>query len=130
MDGNGVPLAATLTGANRHDVTELLPAVDAIPPVRGNPPGRPRRRPKALYADRAHDSAGRRAELRRRGIRPEIARRKTPHGSGLGAARRAVERTISWPHRFRRLGTRYDRDHRRHEAFMALGCSLICLRFC
>jgi transposase len=123
-----VPLSCTLTGANRHDVTELLPAVDAIPPVRGKP-GRPRRRPKRLYADRAYDSGPHRDELRRRGIRPEIARRKTPHGSGLGAARWVVERTISWLHRFRRLGTRYERDDGLHEAFMDLGCSLVCLRF-
>ena len=129
MDGHGVPLSATLTGANRHDVTELLPAVDAVPPVRGKP-GRPRRRPERLYADRGYDSDGHRRQLRRRGIRPVIARRNTPHGSGLGKVRWVVERTISWFHQFRRLRTRYDRRDDLHEAFMALGCSLICLRFC
>ena len=113
-DGNGVPLACTLTGPNRHDVTELLPAVDAVPPVRGRR-GRPRRRPRAMLADRAYDSEPHRRELRRRGIRPRIARRKTPHGSGLGKARWVVERTISWLHRFRRLGTRYERDDGLHE---------------
>src|SRR5712672_362409 len=30
-DGNGIPMAVTLTGANRHDVTKLLPLVDAVP---------------------------------------------------------------------------------------------------
>ena len=35
-DAGGVPLAATLTGANRHDVTQLLPLVDAIPPIGAN----------------------------------------------------------------------------------------------
>ena len=129
MDGRGVPLAATLTGANRNDVTELLPAVDAIPPVRGKP-GRPRRRPERLYADRGYDSGPHRRELRRRHITPVIARRNTGHGSGLGRVRWVVERTLSWFHQFRRLGTRYDRDPKRHEAFMALACSLICLRFC
>ncbi len=109
-------------------MTELLPAVDAVPPVRGKP-GRPRRRPKATVADRAYDSGPHRRELRRRGIRPEIARRGMPHGSGLGRARWVVERTISWLHRFRRLATRYERDDGLHEAFLSLGCSLICLRF-
>lgn len=109
-------------------MTELLPAVDAVPAVRGKR-GRPRRRPKAMLADRAYDSGPHRHELRRRGIRPRIARRRTPHGSGLGKARWVVERTISWLHRFRRLGTRYERDDGLHEAFMSLGCSLICLRF-
>jgi len=110
-------------------VTELLAAVDAVPPVRGKR-GQPRRRPKRLLADAAYDSAAHRQELRRRGIRPVIRQRGAPHGSGLGKVRWVVERTISWFHQFRRLGTRYDRDPLRHEAFMALGCSLICFRFC
>jgi transposase len=118
-----------LAGANRNDVTQLIPAVDAVPPVRGKP-GRPRRRPKELHGDRGFDSDGHRKELRRRHVRPMIARRKTARGSGLGKVRWVVERTISWFHQFRRLGTRYDRDPARHEAFMALGCSIIALRFC
>ena len=34
-DANGVPLSIILTGANRHDVTQLLPLIDAIPAIRG-----------------------------------------------------------------------------------------------
>jgi hypothetical protein len=30
-----VPLSIILTAANRHDVTQLLPLIDAIPPIRG-----------------------------------------------------------------------------------------------
>jgi transposase len=33
-DGQGVPLAVRLTGANRHDSKEALPLVDAVPPLR------------------------------------------------------------------------------------------------
>ena len=43
-DAQGIPLAAILMGANRHDVTQLLPLVEAIPSIRGQV-GRPRRRP-------------------------------------------------------------------------------------
>ena len=85
-EGNGVPLAATLTGANRHDVTQLLPLVDGVPPVRGKR-GRPRRRPQRLYADRAYDSREHRQGLRTRHITPLIAKRGTGHGSGLGVYR-------------------------------------------
>ena len=46
-DANGTPPAAVLTGANRHDVTQLPPLADAAPPVRGKG-GRPRRRPERL----------------------------------------------------------------------------------
>jgi Transposase DDE domain len=45
-------LAVTVTGGNRNDITQLLPLLDAVPPVRGRP-GRPRRKPATVYADRA-----------------------------------------------------------------------------
>ena len=32
-DAGGIPLAATLTGGNRHDVTQLMPLIDAVPPI-------------------------------------------------------------------------------------------------
>lgn len=54
VDRNGIPLAVTLTGGNRHDVTQLLPLLDAVPPIRGVR-GRPRRRPRRLSADRGYD---------------------------------------------------------------------------
>jgi transposase len=124
-DGGGIPLATILTGANTADVNELVPLVDAIPPVRGKR-GRPRRRPEELYADRAYDSDPHRRRLRKRGIRPQIARRRTPHGSGLGRHRWVVERTISWFHRPRKLRLRTDWRGDIHKALMSLGCSLIC----
>lgn len=125
-DGAGTPLAAILTGANAADVTQLEALVDAIPPVRGKP-GRPRRRPDALYADRAYDSDPHRRRLRRRGIRPRIARRNTPHGSGLGRYRWVVERTLSWLHKPRKLRLRTERRSDIHEALMSLACAMICL---
>ena len=35
VDTKGIPLAISLTGANRHDITELLTLADGISPVRG-----------------------------------------------------------------------------------------------
>jgi transposase len=124
-DGNGVPPATILTGANVADVTELEALVDAIPPV-GGKPGRPRRRPEAVYADRAYDSDPHRERLRSRGIVPKIARRNTTHGSGLGVYRWVVERTLSWLHKPRKLRIRTDRRADIHEAFMKLASALIC----
>lgn len=40
-DASGIPLAISLTDGNRNDVTQLLPLVDRVGPVRGKP-GRPR----------------------------------------------------------------------------------------
>ena len=38
-----------------------------------------------MHADRGYDSHPHRHELRARGIRPLVAKRNTPHGSGLGS---------------------------------------------
>ena len=35
VDRNGIPLAVRLSAANAHDATQLLPLVDAIPPIIG-----------------------------------------------------------------------------------------------
>ena len=127
VDATGIPLAWTVTGGNRNDVTQLVPLLERIPPVRGKV-GRPRRRPQRVTADRGYDHDNYRRELRRRGIAPEIARRQTQHGSGLGRARWVVERTFAWLHHFKRLLVRYDRRHEIHEAFLAIGCCLVCFR--
>ena len=124
-DARGVPLAVSLTGGNRNDITQLIPLVDAVPPLRGHV-GRPRRRPEVLVADRGYDHDSYRRQLRRRGIRPLIARRRTAHGSGLGRARWPVERSLSWLHQFRRLLVRFERRADIHEAFLTLACCLIC----
>ena len=60
VDGSGIPLAWTLTGGNRNDVTQLIPLLDRVPPVRGRV-GRPRRRP---------DTRRRRPRLRPRQVPP------------------------------------------------------------
>ncbi len=116
-----------LTSANTNDVTQLLPLVEAIPPIQGKR-GRPRRRPERVQGDRAYDSDPYRRTLRKLGIQPVLARRNTPHGSGLGKYRYVVERTLAWLHQFRRLRVRYERRSDIHEAFLSLGCALICQR--
>jgi transposase len=105
----------------------LIPLIERVPAVRGNV-GRPLRRLRCLTADRGYDHDKYRRQLRERGIRPEIARRQTEHGSGLGRARWVVERTFAWLHHFKRLLVRYDRRAEIHEAFLALGCCLVCFR--
>lgn len=124
-DGHGIPLAFTVTGANRHDVTQLIALVDAIPPVRGKQ-GRPKQRPHFIVGDRAYHSAAHEAKLTKRRIKAFIAHRNCEHGSGLGILRWVVERTISWLHQFRRLRVRYERRLDIHEAFLALACICIC----
>ncbi|MFJ6694446.1 IS5 family transposase, partial [Streptomyces sp. NPDC091294] len=123
-DGHGTPLAVLLTGGNRNDVTQLLPLLDAIPPVRGRV-GHPRRKPDSLFADRGYDHDIYRDQVRARGIVPAIARRGTLHGTGLGTYRWVVERSFAWLHGFRRLRIRWERRADIHEALLRLACCLI-----
>lgn len=118
-------MAATVTGANRHDITELIPLVEAIPPIAGKL-GRPRKRPDVVQGDRAYDSQPHRLALGVLRIKTLLARRRTTHGSGLGKTRWVVERTLAWLHQFRRLRVRYERRSDIHEAFLTIGCIMIC----
>lgn len=70
-DAQGTPLRVSLTGGNRNDITQLLPLVEAIPPVKGLR-GRP---PQASPA------------LRRPGLRPRHLSR-----SASGTRHHAVHR--------------------------------------
>jgi transposase len=127
-DAHGIPLSATTTAANVNEVTQLLPVLLDMPPV-GGKPGPKRELPDRLQGDRGYDSEPVRTLLRWLGITPVLAARNTEHDSGLGVYRWFVERTISWLHSFGRLRRRLDRLTDIQEAFLELGCSMICLRF-
>jgi len=83
-DGQGVPLAIQLTGANRNDCQQALALVDGIPPLQGTY-GRPRHRPDCVVGDRAYDPEAIRLGLRARHVVPLLGKRNTEHGSGLAA---------------------------------------------
>ncbi|MBB4782583.1 hypothetical protein BJY27_003544 [Streptomyces rapamycinicus] len=81
-DGHGTPLAVILTGGNRNDITQLIPLLDTIPPVRGRV-GHPRRRPDSLFADRGYDHDIYRDQVRARGIIPAPLGTPTLHPRSL-----------------------------------------------
>jgi transposase len=120
-----------LSAANVHDSKVLEEAVDAIEPIRQphGRPGRPRKRPEKLHADKAYDFSRCRRALRKRGIKARISRRGIDSSERLGRHRWVVERTLAWLARYRRLSVRYERRDDIHEAFLHLGCSLICLNY-
>jgi transposase len=61
--------------------------------------------------------------------KPDVVLGHPEHGSGLGKLRWVVERTFAWLHFFRRLRIRWQRRPELHEAFMHLGCAVICQRY-
>src|SRR6478672_3098708 len=125
VDREGTPLTILLTAANVNETTMLEATLDAVQPIRGRT-GRPRKRPDKLHADKGYDSKKNRAALRQRGITPRIARKGVESKQRLGRYRWVVERTHSWLNRFRRLKVRYERRADIHEAFLKIGCALIC----
>jgi transposase len=114
-----------LSGANVPDGKRLLETVDAIPLVRGKR-GHPRRRPAKVHADKAYDDRKLRAGLRRRGIKPRIARRNIESSDKLGRHRWVAERTFSWQQGARRLRVRDEKRDDIYEAFTKLENVMIC----
>jgi transposase len=127
VERHGVPLVIRTAGANVSDHRLIIPLVISFPKVTGKP-GRPKELPDVLYADRGYDSDATRWILAWLGIESHIARRRTPHGSGLGKARWVVERTISWLKGLRRMRIRYDRLGVIQEAWDTLAACVICFR--
>ena len=128
-DRGGVPLAVVLTAANVHDSKVFEELIDAVEPIALPGRGRPRKRSEKLHADKGYDFPRCRKTLRDRGIKARIVRRGKDTGERLGRYRWVVERTLAWLARYRRLSVRYERRADIHEAFLHLGCSLICLNY-
>jgi hypothetical protein len=80
-----------LSAANANDSTMFEAVLDDIPAIR-MPSGRRRRRPGKVHGDKAYDRRRCRAYLRRRGIRPRIARRMVESSDRLGRHRWTIER--------------------------------------
>jgi transposase len=128
VERHGIPLTVRLTAANRPDGSVFEELIDGIKPIR-RPRGRPRTRPDKLHADKAYDIPRCRVALRRRGIKCRIARKGIESSTRLGRHRWVVERTLAWLSKFRRLTVRYERRADIHQAFLQLGCALICLAY-
>jgi IS5 family transposase len=129
-DRNGLPLHVLASAANVHDSRLFEPLLETNSGVRSRRgrPGRPRRRPEKLHADKGYDYPKCRRYLHRRGIKVRIARRGTEDKNHLGRHRWVVERTISWVLRFKRLGIRYDRTATTLVPLLLLAVTLINLR--
>jgi len=117
-----------VSGANRHDSMMFEKCMDAIPAVAGLP-GRARKRPAKLHADKGYDYKRCRAYLRRRGVASRIARRGVESSEKLGKHRWVVKRTHGWFAGFGKLRIRFERRLDVHEALLKLAAAIICPRF-
>jgi len=114
-----------VTAANLNDTTVFQAVIDDVPAIR-TPAGQRRTRPTKVHADKGYASRANRAYLRRRGIKPRIARREVESSTRLGRHRWKVERSLSWLSCWRRLQVRWDRDAGRWFAFVLVACALVC----
>ena len=84
-DGAGAPIGICMASASPSE-TKLLEAALETVAVKREGPGRPRKRPERLIADRGYDSNLVRASLAARGIEPIIPARRNntvaPHQDG------------------------------------------------
>jgi transposase len=125
-----------LEAASPAEVTLLEKTLDTVAVGRPGNPGRPRKRPERLIADRGYDSNPLRARLVRRGIAPLIPARRNHQrathqdGRKLRRYRRRwiVERTFAWLGHFRRLVGRYERLITTYTGFFHMACALLTLR--
>ena len=140
-DGRGRPLSILLTVGQRNEAPELGALLDGIRVARPDgKPGRPRKRPGRLLADRgyAHDSC--RALLRRRGIahvipeRRDQKERRAKRGGRPPAfdteayrGRNVVERCVNRLKQWRAVATRYEKRAANYRAMVLIASLMIWL---
>jgi transposase len=142
VDGRGRPLSILLTPGQAGDNPQLLALLDAIW-VNEPRPGRPRKRPEVLIADKgyAHDST--RRALRQRGIRHVIPERsdqvarRAAKGSASGRPpafdkqvykkRNVLEGCFNRLKQWRDLATRYAKRASLYQASLVLIAAIIWL---
>jgi transposase len=121
-DAHGLPLSTIVTGANRHDVTQLEPVLNSI--VIPLPDGLRR----FLYADKGYDGEPAQRAILERGYTPRVSRKKPRPGRPPKNRRWIVEVTHSWLNRFRTLHVRYEKLRESYEALLHLAFAIICWR--
>ena len=128
-DGQGVPIAVAVDGANAHDQTLVRETLGSIPVQRPRPTKRKRQN---LCADKGYDADAVRLTAKRRGYFYHIPRKNddTPHKKHRhGKARRwVVERTHSWTNRARRLLIRWEKKVDNYLGFLHLQFAIVALR--
>ena len=128
VDGAGVPLSLIVTAANRHDISQLIPALDSIVIAR---PAITTRTKQHLCADAAFTGKLADQAIRDRDYIPHVRPRseERPSKNPRKRPRRwVVEVAHSWFNRFRKLLVRYEKLHRSYLALNMLAAAIICFR--
>lgn len=140
-DGKGRPLAVILTPGQRHGSTQLEGLLDAVrvPRPEGSP-GRPRKRPARLLADRGYSYERCRRLLRGRGIPHTIPERRDQKERRAGRGgrrpgfdreayrrRNVVERCMNKLKQWRGIATRYEKRAVNYRAMVVIASLMMWL---
>jgi transposase len=128
VDERGAPLSIIVTGANRHDVTQLASTLDSI--VVERPEVRPYH-PQNLCADAGFSGMPAHEQIVERDYHPHVRPRGEEKGrrkNGYQPRRWIVEVAHSWFNRFRKLLVRYEKTLRSYLALNMLAAAIICFR--
>jgi putative transposase len=127
VEGNGIPIAVAVDGANRHDMKLTGPTLENIMVPKPEPTCES---PQNLCADKGYDFPevrqlledwGYTIHIRSRGEEVK-SRKQIP---GYRARRWVVERTQAWLNKFRRLLIRWEKKIENYVAMLHLACAYI-----
>ena len=127
VEGGGIPIAATVDGANTHDMKLTEQTLESIVIERPKPTKAHRQN---MCLDKGFDfpeidklvaAWGYTAHIARRGV-DQSKRERIP---GYQARRWVVERTHSWMNRFRRLLIRWEKKKENYMAMLHFACAWI-----
>ena len=130
MEERGVPLSIVVTGANRHDVTQLEVVLDSIVIPRPEPTAE---QPQHLCADKGYEGKSAYQSMVERDYIPHVRRRGEEIEAkkavpGYRARRWVVEVCNSWFNRFRKILVRYEKTLSSYIALIHLAAAIICWR--
>lgn len=125
MDGHGLPLSIVVTGANRHDVSQLEKVLNEriINPVHETE--------ENLCADAGYTGEPAKQIIIEHGFIPHVRSRgeeKVNMKKGYKPRRWIVEVTHSWFNRFRKVLVRFEKKSANYEALLHLTASMIIYR--
>jgi putative transposase len=127
VDGRGVPLSIVVTGANRHDVSQLEIVLDEIVI------DRPENVEQNLCADKGYSGEPAQKAIKERNYIPHVKQRgeeiqEKKNNPNFKARRWVVEVTHSWFNRFRKLLVRYEKLTETYEALLHIAAAIIAFR--
>ena len=126
-EGQGIPIAVVVAGANRHDMKLLADTLDAVVVERPEPT---EAAPQPVCLDKGYDYDACRQVAEQHEYIPHIRSRGEEQREipGYRPRRWVVEVCHSWVNRFRKLLVRFEKKLETHLALLQFACAYIVLK--